>query len=338
MNANMHSNSAKAVDRPLRLVFVVYPEIALLDLAGPLQVFAWAQRPGADARGYSIAIVSRRGGRVQTDSLVSIDTDPIESLRDERIDTLMVVGGDGVYKAAEDGWFVDRIAGLAAISDRVSSVCSGAYLLAVAGLLDERRAVTHWQDAEILSSRFPRVRLEIDPIFVRDGHIWTSAGVTAGTDMALAIVAEDLGHEAALDRAQALVTYMVRPGGQSQFSPALERQRADRSGRFERLHAWIAENLARELRVEDLASRENMSLRSFHRLYLGTMGMTPARAVEAIRLEAARDALESTGASLKTIAARCGFGDEGRMRRTFTRTLGISPSAYRERFQLLPGR
>lgn len=317
---------------PARLVFVIYPQIALLDLAGPLQVFAWARREDG-ALGYAVSIVSDQGGRVPSDTLVSIDADPIESWLDRSIDTLVVVGGDGVYKAAEDDAFVAKIGRLAARARRICSVCSAAYLLAAAGLLDGRRAVTHWQDAEMLKRDFPDVLLETDPIFIKDERIWTSAGVTSGTDMALAIVADDLGHDAALERAQALVTYMVRPGGQSQFSPALERQRLDRRGRFDGLHHWISENLKTDLRVERLAERQNMSLRSFHRAYLSTMGVTPARAVEKIRVEAARDLLETTDASVKSIAVKCGYGGDVQMRRAFSRVLGVSPSAYRERFR-----
>ncbi|MEM6680319.1 MAG: helix-turn-helix domain-containing protein [Pseudomonadota bacterium] len=319
--------------QPHRLVFVIYPEIALLDLAGPLQVFAWARRPDGTL-GYEVAIVSDDGSRVPSDTLIAIDTDPIDDWLDRPIDTLVVIGGDGVYAAAKNAAFVARVARLAGQSRRICSVCSAAYMLAAAGLLEGRRAVTHWQDTEILMRDFPGVLVETDPIFIKDGPIWTSAGVTSGTDMALAIVAEDLGHGAALDRAQALVTYMVRPGGQSQFSPALERQRRDRTGRFERLHRWIAENLSADLRVDQLAAQENMSLRSFHRLYLSTMGETPARAVEKIRTHAAQEMLETTSVSIKAIALRCGYGSEAQMRRAFNRVLGISPSDYRERFQL----
>ena len=318
---------------PARLVFVIYPQIALLDLAGPLQVFAWARRQDGEL-GYEVSIVSHHGGRVASDTLVSIDTDPIAVLDDRPVDTLVIIGGDGVYPAADDEHFVEKIVRLASRSKRVCSVCSGAYLLGAAGILDGRRAVTHWQDVERLRRDFPNVLLEIDPIFVQDGDMWTSAGVTSGTDMALAIVAKDLGHDAALERAQALVTYMVRPGGQSQFSPVLERQRHDRSGRFDRLHDWIAQNLTADLRVEQLAEHENMSLRSFHRAYLSTMGTTPARGVEKIRLEVARDMLVSAGASIKVVASKCGFASEGQMRRAFSRVLRISPSEYRERFRV----
>ncbi|MEM9044826.1 MAG: helix-turn-helix domain-containing protein [Pseudomonadota bacterium] len=331
--STLSAKTANGAPAPHRLVFVIYPEIALLDLAGPLQVFAGTWWPGTKTRVYDISIVSAEGGRIQSDSLVSIDSDPIHSLAKTRIDTLIIVGGDGVYTAAEDRGLVESIARFAARSDRVCSICSGAYLLAAAGLLAGRRAVTHWQDAEILERDFPEVRLELDPIFIKDGNIWTSAGVTAGTDMALALVAEDWGREAALERARALVTYMVRPGGQSQFSPVLERQSLDHSGKFEELHGWIAENLKRDLSVEALASHQNMSLRNFYRQYQATMGITPARAVEAIRTEAARDMLETTDASIKTIASKCGYGTESRMRRAFSRVLGVSPSAYRERFK-----
>ena len=317
---------------PAKLVFVIYPEISLLDLTGPLQVFAWARDPSGEP-GYEIAIVSVGGRRTPSDTLISIDTDPIDDWFDRPIHTLVIVGGDGVYAAAEDERFVAAIARLAATSQRVCSVCSAAYLLAAAGLLDGRRAVTHWQDADCLRRDFPGVLLEADPIFIKDEHIWTSAGVTSGIDMALAIVSEDMGHAAAVERAQALVTYMLRPGGQSQFSPALERQKRDREGRFERLHQWISENLAADLRIERLADHENMSLRSFHRLYLSTMGVTPAKAIEALRLEAARDLLETKDVSITAVARRCGFGSETRLRRTMTRLLGVSPREYRDRFR-----
>lgn len=336
-NANMTTFSAKASDEqrsPLQVVFVIYPDIALLDLAGPLQVFAWARKQGTGELAYKTAIASREGGSIPTDSLISVDTDPMKGWMRRQIDTLIVVGGDGVYLAMQNAAFIDSVAKLAARSRRICSVCSGALALAATGILDGRRAVTHWEDSEALTSKFPRVQVEADPIYIKDENIWTSAGVTAGIDMALAIVAEDLGQGAALERAQSLVTYMVRPGGQSQFSPALERQKLGRSGRFEHLHQWIAENLEKDLRVEQLAEREHMSVRNFHRLYLSTMGMTPAKAVEAIRMEAARDLLETTSDSVKAVADRCGFRDKERMRRAFARLLEVSPSEYRRRFRI----
>lgn len=333
----MTANSAKIGDReraPLPVTFVIYPDIFLLDLAGPLAVFSWARHRGTGALAYETAITSVEGGRIPTDTGVTIDSEPMENWVRRKIHTLVIVGGDGAYDAMHDRPLVDGIAALAARSERVCSVCSGALILAAAGLLDGRRATTHWEDCALLSDGFCDVHVEPDPIYVKDDNIWTSAGVTAGTDMALAIVAEDLGQEAALERAQKLVTYMVRPGGQSQFSPALQRQELDRSGKFQHLHRWIEDNLKTDLRVEHLAERENMSLRSFHRQYTATMGVTPARAVEMIRTEAARDLLETTALGIKSVAARCGFGDEERMRRTFMRLVGISPSAYRQRFRI----
>ena len=324
--------------RPLQVVFVVYPDMVLLDLAGPLEVFSWAKHQGTGGLAYETAITSLGGGRVPTDTIVSIEAEPIECWVERSVHTLVVVGGDGAYEAMLDKPLIESVVALAARSERVCSVCSGALVLAAAGLLDGRRATTHWEDCRQLAEGFPKVQVEPDPIYVQDGHVWTSAGVTAGTDMALAIVAEDLGQEAALERAQKLVTYMVRPGGQSQFSPALERQKLDRSGKFDRLHRWMADNLKTDLRVEQLAERENMSPRNFHRQYASTMGITPAKAVETMRMEAARELLETTGTSVKSIADQCGFGDEERMRRAFLRLTGITPSDYRQRFRMHQGR
>jgi transcriptional regulator GlxA family with amidase domain len=334
----MYANYAKPrkYDRspPRNVVFLVYPDIALLDLAGPLQVLNWARKPGAEEYGYKSSLVSHLGGSIPTDTLVSVDTEPAANWVDQQIDTLMVIGGDGVYEAAKNADFVELTSRLIAASRRVCSVCSGAYLLAATGLLNNRRAVTHWEDMEILKSEFPDIKVEVDPIYVKDGNVWTSAGVTAGTDMSLAIAAEDLGHEAALERAQALVTYMVRPGGQSQFSTVLERQKQDREHRFTALHGWIRNNLDQDLRVEQLAEYENMSTRNFHRLYMSVMGTTPARTVENMRLELARDLLETTQTPIKVIAGKCGFTGEEQLRRSFLRTLGVLPKEYRQRFQL----
>lgn len=332
----MPSFSAKAVEfpkAPLQVLFVIYPDIVLLDLAGPLQVFAGAKRRTDGRLAYQTAIASLDGGSIPTDTIVSVETDPTAHWLNRRIHTLVIVGGNGADVYMHEAPFVARVAELSDRADRVCSVCSGALILAAAGLLDGRRATTHWDDCAHLARAFPKVRVEIDPIYIKDGHIWTSAGITAGTDMALAMVAEDLGAEAALELAQSLVTYMVRPGGQSQFSPALMRQKMDQSGRFADLHQWIADNLEREFAVDDLAERENMSVRNFYRRYTSTMGLTPAKAVESMRVERARELLETSNAGMKSIANRCGFGDEERMRRAFLRLTGISPSSHRDRFR-----
>ncbi|MEX0371133.1 MAG: GlxA family transcriptional regulator, partial [Tateyamaria sp.] len=217
---------------------------------------------------------------------------------------------------------------------RVCSVCSGALVLAAAGQLDGRRAVTHWDDCQMLADEFPRVQVELDPIYVKDGHVWTSAGITAGIDMALAIVSEDYGRRAALTVARSMVAQMVRSGGQSQFSPALGRQVRDGLGRFEALHSWISDNIGSALTVDTLAAKAGMSARNFSRAYSKVTGVTPAKAVEAMRIERAQDLLETSTKSQKQIAVLCGFNDEDRMRRAFLRTLRVSPSDYRQNFQL----
>jgi transcriptional regulator GlxA family with amidase domain len=249
------------------------------------------------------------------------------------LDTLIVAGGFGVYPACENETVTGWIKARSKAARRIASVCSGAFLLAAAGLLDGRRAVTHWRQCAEFARRFPAVRLEPDPIFVRDGNIWTSAGVTAGIDLSLALVEEDLGRAAALAVARQLVVFLKRPGGQAQFSTTLALQHGD--ARFERLHAWIADNLGGDLSIASLADTAGMSERSFVRHYRQATGRTPARAVEQVRVEAARHMLER-GRPVKRVAAHCGFGSEETMRRSFLRLLGATPQAYRERFSPAP--
>ncbi|MEM7210041.1 MAG: helix-turn-helix domain-containing protein [Pseudomonadota bacterium] len=316
------------------MVFVIYPNIVLLDLAGPLQVFAGARHPSTNALAYSTAITSLDGGKVLTDTLVSIDTVAMDNWANRKIHTLVVVGGNGANDVMHNDAFLRQVSTLAEQATRVCSVCSGALILAAIGILDGRRATTHWEDCAHLTQDFPNVTVEPDPIYIKDGNVWTSAGITAGLDMTLAMVAEDCGKPAALELAQSLVTYMVRPGGQSQFSPALDRQNRDRPNRFERLYEWISKNIQSNLNVDRLAEFENMSVRSFQRVFSATMGTTPAKAVECLRIEAARELLETTDIRIKSIAHRCGFQNEERMRRSFIRSTGTSPSEYRRRFQL----
>jgi transcriptional regulator GlxA family with amidase domain len=315
-----------------RVVFLIYPDIVLLDLVGPLQVFSHAQDPDTGGNGYVCEVVSVAGGTVPTNTIVSIPSAPAAATTTLGLHTLVVVGGDGAIPAMKDDRLLSTVRTLAERARRVSSVCSGALVLAAAGLLDGRRAVTHWDDCKMLAERFPKVQVEMDPIYVRDGSVWTSAGITAGIDMALAMVAEDYGRASALDMARSMVTQMMRSGGQSQFSPLLHRQTLDRTGQFDALHAWVRENLQNPLTVERLAARMAMSPRNFARVYTRTMGITPAKAVEAIRIEAARDALETTNLRIKDVAAKCGFNDEERMRRAFLRLIKVSPSDYRQTF------
>jgi transcriptional regulator GlxA family with amidase domain len=319
---------------PDLVVFVIYPNFVLLDLSGPLQVFSHAQSPETHQAAYETAIVSAEGGTVNSNTIVSIESAPISEVLGQSIHTLIVVGGDGAYEAMHDEKLVEAIGNLAASAERVCSVCSGALILAATGLLDGRRAVTHWEDCRQLADEFPRILVEIDPIFIKDGDVWTSAGMTAGMDMALAVIAEDLGRPAALEMARSMVTHMARSGGQSQFSPALDRQSLDSEGRFDQLHGWIADNLQLDLRVDELAAQTNMSPRNFSRIYSSQMKVTPAKAVGAIRVEIARELLETTAQGVKEIAGRCGFSDDERMRRAFIKTLKTSPTEYRLRFPM----
>ena len=212
---------------------------------------------------------------------------------------------------------------------RIASVCTGSFLLAATGLLDGRRATTHWRRCAELARRYPAVHVESDPIFVRDGDVWTSAGVTAGIDLALAFVEADLGRAAALSVARQLVVFAKRPGGQAQFSAGLA---LATDPDFDALHAWMAGNLHQDLSVPRLADRAGMSERSFARRYRAATGTTPSRAVERLRVEAAREALGTTRRSIKDVARRCGFGSEETMRRSFLRMLAVAPRDYRQRF------
>jgi len=310
---------------------VAFPGVQLLDVAGPLQVFASANEmtgAGGKALPYQVRVVSRSSPVVSSAGLgfVAEGLSP----RGRPIDTLIVAGGRGVDAASADkrllSWLVQR----ASSARRVGSVCSGAIVLGAAGLLDGKRAVTHWADCERLARCNPEVRVEIDPIFVQDGRVWTSAGVTAGIDMSLAMVEADIGHAAAMAVARDLVVFLKRPGGQSQFSAALALQQSD--NRLDELHGWIASHLAQDLSVPALAARARMSERTFLRRYTGATGQTPARAVEKMRVEAARQLLATTRLPIKRVAARCGFGSEETMRRTVLRNVGVTPSEYRSRF------
>lgn len=315
---------------PRRIEILTFANAQLLDVAGPLQVFATANdfaRTDGHALPYELVVVAD-GERVMTTAGLELATVPLPPAT-APLDSLIVAGGWGINTASEDPKLVAWVGRRARAARRTASVCSGAFLLAAAGLLDGRRAVTHWQRCTEFSGRFPQVRLDPDPIFIRDGDIWTSAGVTAGIDLALALVEADLGRQTALAIARQLVVFLRRPGGQAQFSTALALQEHD--GRFDRLHAWVIANLRGDLSLEALAEAANMSLRSFARHYREATGRTPARAVEELRIETARNLLEQ-GVPVGRAALRCGFGSEETMRRAFQRRLGTSPQRYRERF------
>jgi len=319
---------------PRTVLFVGFSNMKLLDLAGPLQVFADAVDDYGNAA-YKTHVVSIDGKNMKTDTPVSLATDAMEAWFETPFDTLVVVGGNGAIAAAQNSSIRKGVLQLSKNASRIASVCTGAFVLAACGLLEGRRAVTHWQSCDILLQKYPCVLVETDPIYVKDNNIWTSAGVTAGIDMALAMVAEDIGRSAAFSLARELVSYVVRPGGQSQFSAPLSRQTADKTGRFEVLHEWIVNNINQDLRVDILAEQANMSSRNFSRLYTQQTGQSPAKAVEGIRVEAARRLLEESKISVSEIAHQCGFGDDERMRRSFMRILHVSPTDYRLRFTQL---
>jgi len=328
----MPSKSAKLSAKstsPRTVVFVVYPHIKLLDLTGPLQVFSDARCDYAKPA-YRVVVASLNAESIQTDTCIALDCESLSDWHHRRIDTLIVVGGRGVFSALNNTRLTSSIARLAKKSRRVGSVCSGAFLLAASasGLLDGRRATTHWESVSKLATDFPDIKVDENPIYIRDQNVWTSAGVTAGIDMALAMLSEDHGRAAALSLARTLVTFLIRPGGQSQFSETLELQAKDSGAKFDSLHQWIQANLGRELRVEHLANQVNMSPRNFSRIYAMETGRTPAKAVEFIRVEAARRLLEEGKLSMRAVARHCGFKDGERMRRSFIRTVKVAPSHY----------
>ncbi len=281
-------------------------------------------------RPYALRVVSQGGQGVTASAGVALASGPLTPI-EELLDTLLVAGGEGAEAAADNHVLVDWVRERATQARRVASVCTGAFLLAAAGLLDGRRAATHWMYCAELAQRFPAVRVEPDPIFVRDGAVWTSAGVTAGIDLALALVEEDLGRAAALAVARYLVVFLKRPGGQAQFSAALALQAAE--DKFGALHAWISGHLADDLSLSVLADQAAMSERSFSRHYAEATGQTPARAIERLRVEAARRLLSETRLPVKRISQRCGFGSEETMRRSFLRLLAVTPQDYRDRFR-----
>ncbi len=311
---------------------LAFPKVQLLDVTGPLQVFASANDLAAEAGGsppYVLRVVAQGGRSVTASAGLGLSADPLPPI-DSPLDTLLVAGGQGVEAAAADPLLLDWVRQRARKARRVASVCTGAFLLAASGVLDGRRAASHWSVCTELARRFPAVLVEPDPIFVRDGPVWTSAGVTAGIDLALALVEEDLGRTAALAVARYLVVFLKRPGGQAQFSTALSLQAAE--DKFGALHNWIEEHLAGDISLPVLAAQAGMSERSFSRHYLEATGLTPGRAVERLRVEAARRLLSETSLPIKRISQRCGFGSEETMRRSFMRLLAVTPQVYRARF------
>jgi transcriptional regulator GlxA family with amidase domain len=320
---------------PRQVAIVAYPDVQSLDIVGPLEVFAGAQRlidaTARPDRGYEVSVLSRDGEPLRTSSGLTITPHARLTAAPKPIDTLIVAGGHGHADAAEDRELIDWIVRASATARRTASVCTGAFLLARAGLLDGRRATTHWASAHELQRQYPRVRVDPEPIFVREGGVWTSAGVTAGMDLALALVEDDLDADAALEIARHLVLFLRRPANQSQFSATLAAQRAEREPLRE-IQRAVLEDVAGDHSVEAMAARAHMSPRHFARAFRAETGVTPARHVERVRLEAARRRLEDTSEPIAAIASECGFGTAETMRRAFLRTLRVGPTEYRRRF------
>jgi transcriptional regulator GlxA family with amidase domain len=312
---------------PRRVALLVYPRFQMLDATGPLAAFEIAEsyQPGT----YALRSIAAQPGAVASSSGIRMLASPLG--RANEVDTLIVAGGDGSRDAAACARTRRFVQACGRRSRRVASVCSGTYVLAAAGLLDGRRATTHWSRTSDFSRRYPKVRLEADRIYVRDGKMWSSAGITAGIDLALALIAEDLGEDIARRTAQELVVYRRRPGGQSQFSPLLQMERTD--GRFGMLWEHVRMHLGGRLSLPELARVSCMSPRNFSRVFKAEVGVAPAKAIERLRVDSARAALESGGSSVQQVAAACGFGSPERMRRSFLRVLGTAPSALKR-----PGR
>lgn len=322
---------------PRRVAVLVYPGFQPLDAVGPLEVLsaandAWRVGHPEAAPPYAAGLVAREAGPVTGSSGYALTAPTSLARARGPWDTLLVAGGEGTREALGDAALVRWIRREAARALRVASVCTGTFLLAEAGLLDGLRVTTHWSACALLQARYPALRVDPDPIFVREGRIWTSAGVTSGMDLTLALVEEDLGRDTALAVARRLVLFLKRPGGQSQFSAQLAGQGAERAPLRE-LQAWMAEHPEADLSVEALARRVAMSPRHFARVFTREAGTTPARFALEVRVEAARRRLEEGEAGVEAVAAAVGLGTAETLRRAFLRVLGVGPSAYRSRFR-----
>jgi transcriptional regulator GlxA family with amidase domain len=302
---------------------LVFPDFQLLDAAGPISVFEIAARFAGQSS--SIKVLAVTPGPVRSSSGVEMMARGIKPYG--AITTLLVAGGEGVEAAMRCEKTLNFVRAMAKRGVRLASVCSGAYILAEAGLLDGRRATTHWRRTRHFLSSYPKVKLEPDRIFVRDGNIWSSAGITAGIDLALAMAVEDFGDEIAQKTARQLVLYNRRSGGQSQFSSLLELKAP--SGRFGALLSWAREHLDAPLTVEDLAEQAGMSSRHFTRAFIAETGSTPSKAVERLRIEVARQRVQSSSEAIERVAQLTGFRDPERMRRAFIRAFGQPPQSLR---------
>jgi transcriptional regulator GlxA family with amidase domain len=307
------------------VTLVIFDRYETLDLAGPFEVFGEA--------GYDLLIVAPEAGPVRSSKGLSVNADLSVTTADpRRTDTLVVTGGHGVYAARSDRRLIDWITAAAASARRVASVCTGSFLLAETGLLDGHRVTTHWRQADRLAREYPAVVVDSDPIYIQDGRIWTSAGITAGMDLALAIVEDDLGPQTALEVARELVLFLRRPGSQSQFSVPLWSTQP-RSDVLRRVVDAIHTDPGARHGIDDMASLAGLSSRHLQRRFTSEIGVPPAAYVERVRIEAAQRALAERDDPLEAIARRYGFGTAETLRRTFHRLVGVAPSEYRARFR-----
>ena len=309
-----------------RVVITGPPPVQILDVTGPLEVFS-------NAPGYDIQLATPDGGNtLRTNRGVELGSALSLEQCSGPIDTLVIAGGPGAESGVYDSRLTQWIADAAARSRRVASICTGAFLLAEAGILDGKDAVTHWRFCDRLTREYPKVRVRRDPIYLRDGCVYTSAGITAGIDLSLALVEEDHGHETSLKIARFLVMFLVRPGGQAQYSHMLSHQ-AGASQPLRELQVWMLEHLRDHLTVESLAERLGVSARHFTRVCLRETGMNPGQFVDRMRVEAAQQLIDSSNKGLKEVAAASGFGSADAMRRAFTRVLGVTAAEYASRFR-----
>lgn len=316
------------------IFIVVFPGFQLLDATGPAQVFATANDEAADAghaHPYAVRMVSMAGGAVASSSGIAVHTEVLPGMAALRDATVLVSGGHGVNQAMQEAKLVNWIKRAHAGTPRFGSVCSGAFLLAQAGLLDHKRAVTHWLDVQALQQHFPAVQVQDDALFIKEGGICTSAGVTAGIDLCLSLVEDDLGRGTAMQVAKRLVVYFKRPGGQRQFSSALLAQSLG-DGLAHQLTTWLQPRLHLAIDVARMAASQSLTPRTLHRRLREEAGTTPAQLLGRMRLEAACALLESGRLSVKQVARKSGFGSEYNLRRAFLLRLGVAPSDYRSRF------
>jgi transcriptional regulator GlxA family with amidase domain len=320
--------------RDRHVVIAVFQGVQPLDVVGPHEVFVGAGQAmvaRGRAGGYRVTVCSRDGGTVQAESGLALHTEPLPE-GGERIDTLLLAGGRGANAARVDEALVSWIRSVAPRCRRIATVCSGAFVGAAAGLYDGRRVTTHWARADELALAYPALQVDVDPIYVRDGKYWSSAGVTAGIDLALALVQEDHGVQVAQTVARWLVMFLHRPGGQTQFASPVWVPRAERST-VRAVQTLVEAAPGGDHRLPTLAAAAAMSVRHFTRVFTAEVGESPSRFVERTRLEAARRELETTADTLDVIAAQCGLGTAETLRRVFQRRLGVSPDAYRHRFR-----